>query len=46
MTTYDSPDAAILALEAPLRYLAAQLSRDEVEAILTECLADVFEDDD
>ena len=42
MTTLDD---AILALEAPLRVIAAQLARDEVESILQECLDDVYEDE-
>lgn len=39
-------DEAVLALEAPLRKLAAMLSRDEVESILFDALDDVFEDSD
>jgi hypothetical protein len=38
-------DDAVLALEAPLRKLAAMLSRDEVESILDDALEDVYEGD-
>lgn len=41
----DRISEAVLALEAPLRDLAHMLARDEVEAILRECLDDVFEDE-
>ena len=44
--TYRSPDEAILALEKPLRALASMLARDEVSAILRECLDDVYETED
>ena len=44
--TFTDENEAILALEAPLRFLASRLAEDEVKAILTECLADVFEHDD
>lgn len=37
-------DAAVLALETPLRDLAKMLARDEVEAIIREALDDVYED--
>lgn len=40
------PTETILTLEAPLRKLAVMLARDEVEAILSECLDDVYESDD
>lgn len=43
--TYPTPDVAILALEKPLRALSSMLARDEVAAILRECLDDVYEDD-
>jgi hypothetical protein len=38
-------DEAVLALEEPLRDLAAKLARDEVEAIIREALEDVYENE-
>lgn len=39
-------DDAVMALETPLRKLAALLSRDEVGSIIEDALDDVYEDDD
>lgn len=45
-TAYASDDEAILAMEAPLRHLAATWNRAQLLGVLQECLDDVYEADE